>query len=131
MEWDWRQVLGALAEAVVAADRAGMIVFANAAAEELLGYPAGGLAGRALTQIIPDRLQGAHSAGFGRFLATGQSQLMDRQVRLPALRQDGTEIRVELTLSALRGGEEDLLLASLRDAGAQPEAGTAPAAQAE
>jgi PAS domain S-box-containing protein len=109
-----RRVLDAMPDAVVAADDDGVIVYTNRATEALLGWPAGELIGQPLTTIVPGRLRDIHAAGFGRFAATREPRLMGHAVRIPALRRDGTEVAVELTLSLFPAGEAHLLLGSFR-----------------
>ena len=109
-------LLDALADAIVAADASGTIVEINAATERLLGWPRAELVGRSLETIQPERLRAAHRAGFARFLATRESRILGKPVRVPALRKDGAEIDVELTISMVAAPDGgDLFVASLRD----------------
>ncbi|HWB70739.1 MAG TPA: PAS domain S-box protein, partial [Egibacteraceae bacterium] len=113
---DHRLVLEALTDAVVAADEWNRIVYANRAAEALLGWQADELTGRPLTAIMPPRLREAHLAGFSRWVATHESRIMGRPLRVPALRRDGTEVDIELNLGSVRLADgADLVVASLRD----------------
>ncbi len=115
---DYRLVLDRLANAVVAADETGCIVYANAATERLLGWPAGELIGQSLGTIQPPRLRDVHLVGFRRYLETRTPKLIGGTVRVPALRRDGTEVEVELALAAVRtdeGAGRELFVASLRD----------------
>jgi len=113
---DYRLVFDSFADAVVAADSTGQILYANAAAEKLLGWPVEELVGRPLLTIIPPRLRAIHQAGFQRYLTTHISRLIGQPVRVPALRRDGTEADVELSLTAFRLEDgKDLFLAALRD----------------
>jgi PAS domain S-box-containing protein len=115
-ELDYRRLLDALPDAVIAADAANRVVYANGAAAALLGWPAEELVGRPLTTIVPERLRADHVAAFGRFIATHEARLVGRTTRLPALHRDGHEIEVELTLAAFHfGGQNDLIIGSLRD----------------
>jgi PAS domain S-box-containing protein len=122
-ELDYRQILDVFADAVVAADATGRIVYANAAAERLLGWPAGGLLGQPLTSLMPPRMHAAHQAGFARYLATRVPTLLGRPTRVPAVRRDGTELDIELTLAAppLPGQQGPLFVASMRDLGDRVE----------
>jgi sigma-B regulation protein RsbU (phosphoserine phosphatase) len=115
-ELDYRLILDAFADAVVAADGKNRIVYLNAAAEKLLGWSAVELVGKPLVTIIPPRLHPAHHAGFNRYIATHVPKLIGHPVRVPALRRDGSEVDVELTLAGFRlGDEQDLIVGSLRD----------------
>jgi PAS domain S-box-containing protein len=116
IELDFRLILDRLADAVVMADGAGRIVYANTAAERLLGWQAGSLPGEPLTAIMPARMHAAHQAGLARYLATGVPRLIGRPTRLLALRRDGTEIEIELTLAVLPLDQDgQLFVASMRD----------------
>ena len=114
---DSQRLLDGLADAVVVADENNRIVYVNASTEKLLGWPPGELVGRPLVTIVPERLREAHRAGFARYLATREGRLVGgRPAEVPALRADGREVTVELTLTAhgLDDGRE-VFVASLRD----------------
>ncbi|HEX2192381.1 MAG TPA: PAS domain S-box protein, partial [Acidimicrobiales bacterium] len=114
---DSQRLLDGLADAVVVADESNRIVYVNASTEQLLGWPPGELVGRPLVTIIPESLRDAHRAGFARYLATREGRLVGgRPAQVPALRADGREVTVELTLTAhgLADGRE-VFVASLRD----------------
>lgn len=120
-------MLETLADAVVAADRAGRIVYANPAAEKLLDWPRGSLAGQPVTAIIPAHLRARHTSGFNRYRATWAPRVLGRAIRVAAARKGGTELRIELTLTAYRGGGgNELYLASLRPLSRQPHAADRP-----
>jgi len=114
LEPDYRLILDALGEAVIAADRAGRITYANAAAEALLGWEEGGLRGLPVTAVIPPHLRSRHTAGFNRYRSTWAPRILGRGIPVPARRRNGVEVRIELTLTAFRGrGGEELYLAAL------------------
>lgn len=115
MELDCRQILDTFADAVVVADTAGQILYANSTVRKLLGWSPEELVGQPLTVFIPERLHHAHLTGFERYLATRQPQLLGRSVRVPALRNDASVIEVELTLSTHRSHGQEVFVASLRD----------------
>jgi PAS domain S-box-containing protein len=109
-------VLETLLDAVVVADRTGRITYVNHAAERLLGWPAEELVGRPIAAIIPPGLRNKHIAGFNRYRSTWNPRILGRGIRVPAQRRDGTEVRIELGLTAFRGrGGEELYVAVLRD----------------
>jgi len=93
-EWDTEHVRTSAA-AVVAGDDLNRIVAASRSALELLGW-SGDLIGRRIGEIVPARLRESHIAGFTRHLLTGDSTILDSEVRVPALRRDGTEVDVLL-----------------------------------
>jgi PAS domain S-box-containing protein len=101
------EVVSASPQALIAADDTNGIIAVSRPALELLGYAhAGELVGRRLLWIIPPRLRQAHLAGFTLHLTNGRAPLLGQTVTVPALRRDGTETLVELTVEAesLPGG---------------------------
>ncbi|HYH51349.1 MAG TPA: SpoIIE family protein phosphatase [Acidimicrobiia bacterium] len=116
---DSAALLDALTDAVVIADSAGVIVYVNPAADRLLGAAAGDLVGGPLVEIIPERLRSAHLAGWERYTQKREARLIGSgTVRLPALRRDGTEIDIDLALSAhITSAGEEVIIGTLRDLG--------------
>jgi PAS domain S-box-containing protein len=103
-------------EALIAADDTNGIIAISQAALAMLGYDdATELLGRRLVAIIPSRFRQAHLAGFTMHLSTGRAPLLDRPVSVPALRRDGSETVVELTVEShhLLGGRR-VFVAELR-----------------
>jgi len=111
-----RHILDALADPVVAADATNRIVYVNDATAMLLGWSVEELLGQPLTIMQPERFRSLHLAAFERFLSTGVATILGHPIRVPALRQDGTEIDIELMLTAWRQPDGGFLaIASLRD----------------
>ena len=96
-------VLSTRSDAVVAADRDGIVRFWNPGAERIFGYAAADALGRSLDLIIPERLRQRHWDGFRKTMATGESRYGEGDLlSVPALRSDGTTISVEFTITPLR-----------------------------
>ena len=113
---DHAELFARLPDAVVVAGPDMCVLYANPAADALLGYAPGELRDRPVTDLVPSRLRATHLAGVARFQDTGDRVLVDGPpVQVPALRADGSELSVEMSLSALRGGENALVVAVLRD----------------
>ncbi len=85
-------------DAVIAADVSNRIVAVSEPVAELLGWDRDDLEGRRLVSIVPPRMRDRHIAGFTRHLVTGSATILGRQVAVPALRRDGTEIEVNLLI---------------------------------
>ena len=95
-----RAVLQAALDAVVTIDAHGRIGYVNRAFEQTFGYQAADVAGRELAEVIvPPGLRAAHRAGLARYLATGQSGLLDQRIEMAAIRADGTEFPAEVTVT--------------------------------
>ena len=65
--------------------------------------------------IIPERFRSAHVGGLARFLDDGTGPVLDQRIEMAALRGDGSEFPVEITISALRDGERWSFHAFIRD----------------
>jgi signal transduction histidine kinase len=56
--------------------------------------------GRELAEaIIPPSLREAHRQGFARYLATGQTRVLDRRIEMTAMRADRSEFPVEIAIT--------------------------------
>jgi PAS domain S-box-containing protein len=110
-------VVGA-ADAILFADREGIIRLWNAGAESMFGYPASEAVGQSLDLIIGERLRPRHWEGWEKVMRTGNTRYGARDLlAVPARRCDGTQISCEFTISLVRG-EDGLPLgvgAILRD----------------
>jgi PAS domain S-box-containing protein len=113
------ELLAALAhttpDAIITANTRNRITYVNPAAERLLGHAAADLLGAEIGMIVPERLRAGHTAGFDRFVRTREARLVGRTVEVPALRADGTEVPVELSLGVAGTGEDITLTAVIRD----------------
>ncbi len=97
-----RAILDTAADAFVAMDHTGAITDWNAAAVRLLGHDAHAVIGRSLAEVlVPADLRQAHTAGFLRFVGSGQRSLPDHPIEVMALHRDGHQVAVELTVSRL------------------------------
>jgi PAS domain S-box-containing protein len=109
-------VLDRAHNAVIWLDEGGRVTYWNPSAERMFKIPEQRALGRSVADlIIPERLRAAHQAGLERFLSDGVGPMLDRRVGLSALRADGTEFPVEMTISALRQEPGWLFTAFLQD----------------
>jgi PAS domain S-box-containing protein len=102
-------------DAIISADSAGRIVYANRAVERYFGYTRQELLGHSLTMLMPERFRAAHSEGLRRFAATGESRVVGRTVELSAQRKDGAEFPIELSLASGHSARGVFFTAFLRD----------------
>lgn len=109
-------ILRSALEGVVTIDHEGKVIDFNPAAESMFGYSSESIVGKGLAElIIPPRQRGLHSAGFARFLATGRSTILGKRVEGLAMRADGSEIPVELTITAIGELPRPKFTAFIRD----------------
>jgi PAS domain S-box-containing protein len=98
VDWDPARVLKA-PSCMIAADDEDRIVAISDAGLRLLGYDdRAELLGTRLVAIIPPRYRQAHLAGFTMHFLTGRALLINRTVVVPALRRDGSEVEVAMTI---------------------------------
>jgi len=111
-------------DAVIVADaETQRIVLWNQAAARMFGYSASEALKLRVEELVPEPLKAAHRAGITRYARTGHGQYIDSDapLDLPAVRKNGDEISVELSLSPIRpvhdadGGEARFVLAIIRD----------------
>ena len=96
-------ILSARSDAIIAADRHGIIRFWNPGTERLFGYSRDEALGQSLNLIIPGPLRQRHWDGYYRVIQTGQSRYGESDVlSVPSLRKDSTTISVEFTIAPLR-----------------------------
>jgi PAS domain S-box-containing protein len=97
-----RAMLEAALDAVVTMDAGGRVLGRNQAAAAVFGYHASEAVGRDMADlIVPESLRQRHRQGLARFLEGGRPVILDRRLELTAMRRDGTEFPVELTITKI------------------------------
>jgi PAS domain S-box-containing protein len=97
-----RRIIDTARDAFVSIDEDGLVVGWNRVAEETFGWLAQEAVAHPLDElIIPPAHRSAHREGLARMPAGGTSSILDRTLELTALRRDGSEFPVELTVRAI------------------------------
>jgi PAS domain S-box-containing protein len=111
------QIVETALDACLAMNDQGFVVGWNGQAEVLFGWSQQEVLGRRLSDlIVPPSHRGAHERGLANFLATGHGPVLGRRLEVTALRRDGTEFPVELSIGVpVRFGTGYLFHAFLRD----------------
>jgi PAS domain S-box-containing protein len=103
-------------DSVLIADADGNIVDLNDATAAMFGFDAADMTGREMSGLImPERLRSAHKEGMARYAATGKAKVMGRRIEIDALRKDGTEFPIELSISSTGSGGKARYVAFMRD----------------
>jgi PAS domain S-box-containing protein len=90
-------------DAIIMIDDEGKIVFWNPAAGQIFGHPSHEALGRELHLLIaPPSYHDAYQKGFNHYQQTGEGCVLGRTVELQALRRNGTEFPVEISLSTIQ-----------------------------
>jgi two-component system NtrC family sensor kinase len=109
-------ILEASADAIVSMDQEGKIVEFNRAAEDMFGYRRADVIGKSMAGLlIPPALRDRHRQGLERYLATGESHILGKRVELTAMRADGTEFPIELTVTRILAEGPQAFSASIHD----------------
>jgi PAS domain S-box-containing protein len=111
----FRAVTESAQDAIISADKNGLIVQWNQGAQKMFGYTATEIIGQPLTTLIPGRYRNAHTNGLKSFMASGERRLGDTAVELEALHKDGTEYSIELTISDWTIGNDKFVTSIIRD----------------
>jgi PAS domain S-box-containing protein len=111
-----RMIIYAAFDGVVTMDEHGQIIGWNPQAEKMFGWTQQEVIGTPLADtIIPAEQRAAHREGLERYLASGEGPLLNKRVELTALRRNGHEFPVELTITPLSLGSSTIFNAFIRD----------------
>ncbi|HEU5290468.1 MAG TPA: PAS domain-containing sensor histidine kinase [Cyclobacteriaceae bacterium] len=111
----FRQLFKSMSEGIIMVEESGKISIANPVAEKMFGYGNDELIGMALEDLLPERYRGNHIAFRQGFNAHPEPRKMGIGRDLTALRKDGTEIPVEISLSYTRVDESLFIMAFISD----------------
>ncbi len=89
-------------DAIIMADREGIIRLWNKGAERVFGFSAGEALGQSLHLIIPENLRERHDLGYRQVMQSGRSKYASELLAVPALTKGGSRISVEFTLTLIR-----------------------------
>lgn len=110
------KILESAPDSLVVVDASlGHIEFANRQVKNLLGYTPEELIGRSIEVLLPERLRTIHLEHRRGYAAAARVRPMGANVELHALRKDGVELPVEISLAPISNGGQLLVAATLRD----------------
>ena len=116
-EIELHQLVEAIGDAVIVADRNGAIALWNPAAERIFGFTETEALGRSLDLIIPERQREKHWNGYNQTMQTGQTRYATDILRVPALHKDGQRLSIAFTVALLYSAENEVtgIAAVVRD----------------
>lgn len=115
-ELNLQQLLKYAPDAIIVINAESKIIFWNPKAEEIFGWKAEEVTGSLLNdKIIPPVYREAHNNGMRRYLATGEAHVLNKTIDITALKKDGTEFYVSLTISTTSQNSEPAFIAFIRD----------------
>lgn len=96
-------------------DESGRIRYVNAALCEITGHTSDELVGQSVDELVPMAHRSTHAEHRSQFHKAPRTRPMGRGLSLTAMRKDGTEIAVEISLSPVHTPDGTLTIASVRD----------------
>jgi len=111
-----RHALDVSPDALVFIDGEGRIAFANRQVRSLFGYEPDALTGQSIECLLPERFRRRHVAHRRDYFGSLRLRPMGVGADLFALRRDGSEFPVEISLSPIESGGRTLVAAAIRDA---------------
>jgi len=99
-ETRFRKLAECAKDAIIMMGPKGEITFWNPAAERIFGYSSSEAIGKNLHEmLLPERFRGAFYKGFSVFQKTGKGNAVGKTLNLIALRKDGSEFSIEVSIS--------------------------------
>jgi PAS domain S-box-containing protein len=114
-EQKFRALLEAAPDAMIIAAPDGRIVLVNAQAERMFGYGRDELYGELVERLIPPRFQKGHVDHRTAYAREPKARGMGAAMQLFALRKDGSEFPVEVSLSPITTEDGLLISSAIRD----------------
>lgn len=96
------QILHQAPDAILYADREGIIRLWNKGAERIFGFSAAEAIGQSLDLIIPEKLRGRHWEGYHKTMATGETRYGTAMLSVPATHQSGSRLSTEFSIVMLK-----------------------------
>ena len=108
-------IFDAVADAIVTIDKRGRIQQWSSSAQRIFGYTPEEVAGADLTMLMPEPHRSRHDGYMDAYHKTRHAKIIGIGRQLTAIRKDGSEFPIELTVSEVRNGEELFFTGILRD----------------
>ncbi len=111
-----KQLIQNAPDAIIVINEQSQINIWNPKAEEIFGWKAEEVLGLTLGEtIIPIQYREGHERGMQRFLTTGEPHILNKTIEITALKKDGTEFYISLTISKADLPQGILFVSFVRD----------------
>jgi PAS domain S-box-containing protein len=98
-----RVVINSALDAVILINQQSEIIEWNAQAEKIFGWAKSEVVGKQMADfIIPEKFKVAHHNGMAHFLKTGEGPVLNQRIEVPALRKNGEEFLIELSITPVK-----------------------------
>jgi len=99
---------------VVIVNGKGLIFYVNEEFLSVFGWTKGAIMGASLTSIIPKAFHHAHNFGFSQFVSTEKSKILNKPLKLKAIKKDGTVFDAEHFIIAEKIQDQWIIGATIR-----------------
>lgn len=111
-----REIVAGALDAIISINSEETVMQFNPAAEKMFGYSRNQAVGAAVSDlIIPEKSKAHHKQGVRSFLESGGLRKLSNPREIDALRADGTEFPVEISIMPVRTSAGDICTAIIRD----------------
>lgn len=102
-EEKFRSICASAQDAIIIMDNEGDISYWNEAAEKIFGYSSQEALGKDVHSFLaPENYLEAYKKGFQEFKESGTGPVVEKTLELVAVKKDGTEFPIELSISAVK-----------------------------
>lgn len=109
-------ILESALDCIISIDHTGCITEFNPAAERTFGYRREAVIGQQMADlIVPAHMRGRHRQGLATYVATGEAHILGKRIELSAVRADGSEFPVELTVTRIPISGQPMFTGYIRD----------------
>lgn len=112
-----RRIVENVPDAIVFADKEGIIRLWNAGAEGMFGFPASEAVGKSLDIIIPEKIRARHWEGYFQVMKTGVTKYGKDLLAVPGIKKDGSRLSLEFSVALIKDASGKLagIAAVMRD----------------
>ena len=110
-----RSIFESAVEGIVVIDERGQIETANAALLSLLGYQAQEFIGKNISLIMPSPYREHHAEYLAKYLITGKRGIIGKGRDVVAVRKDGSQIDIHVSVSEMHVGPSKKYTGMIRD----------------
>jgi PAS domain S-box-containing protein len=114
-----RSILENTVDAIITIDEQGIIAQANPSTEKLFGYQSEELVGRNVSMLMPSPYREEHDRYLRSYKTTGVARIIGIGREVVAMRKDGTQFPVELSVGRVDIGPKRLFTGIIRDISAR------------
>lgn len=113
-------ILDTALDGIITINEKGEVQEYNPSAEKIFNYSMEEVIGKNISDlIVPPSLRKQHKKGFTNYLQTGKNNVIGKQIQTTAMRANGEEFPIELTLAEINLSTERLFTAFIRDISAR------------